>query len=475
VKAKLAPIAPPVFVALSFIFSRLWYIQAGLRFDQTPPRYFYQFIDPLLLKERLFESLWYLHSQPPLFNVFTGLLYQQFSPQSRVYQYLFLALGLAFSLILYRLGVRLGLNRWVSALLAIWFMVSPATVMYEHLYFYTYPVAFLLVLSALALNNFLATENFWWGLGFFSLVAGLCLIWALFHLLWMLAVVALVGVFYGDWRRLILISLLPLLVVTGWYAKNYALFGSFSASSWMGMNLSHVTFLSPLTPQSVREDLIEQGMLSNYPVVEAFRSTDDYREFMPIPPGRGIPVLDESFKSTEAVNFNHLFYIDLSRRMTEDAINFIRSRPDLYLASVRQGFSIYFHSSSDYLLLKDKPAPKLESWWDRVFYLQQSSYGEDPRTRWDVDPTYIGWGLVIVYAGALLYGLRSILVDKQLGYHTLAVLAFITFTIVYFTVMANFTDLGENNRFRFALDPLVLLLFGLLLQNSILRLWRRNT
>ena len=473
-KTKLASFAPPVFVALSFIVSRLWYSAAGLRFDNTPPRYFYQFIDPLLLKERLFESLWYLHSQPPLFNLFTGLLYQQFSPQSRIYQYLFLALGLVFSLALYWLGLRLGLNRWVSALLAGWFIVSPATVMYEHLYFYTYPVAFLLALSALALSKFLETENSWWGFGFFSLIASLCLTWALFHLVWMLAVIALVGVFYGDWRRLVLLSLLPVLIVTGWYAKNYYLFGSFGASSWMGMNLSHVTFLSPLTPASVRDELIEQGTLSPYPVVEAFRSTEDYRGFMPVPAPVGIPVLDESLKSTGAVNFNHTFYIDLSKRMTRDAINFIRSRPDLYLASVRQGFSIYFHSSSDYLLLKDKPAPGLESWWDRVFYLQQSSYGEDPRTRWDADPKYIGWGLVITYAAATLYGLRLILRDKQLNYGTLAVVAYITFTIIYFTIMANFTDLGENNRFRFALDPLVLLLFGALFQNFILHLWRKR-
>jgi hypothetical protein len=474
-KTKLASIAPPVFVALSFIVSRLLYIRAGLRFDNTPPRYFYQFIDPVLLKERLFESLWYLHSQPPLFNLFTGLLYQQFSPQSRIYHYLFLALGLVFSLVLYWLGLRLGLNRWVSALLAGWFIVSPATVLYEHLYFYTYPVAFLLVLSALALSKFLETDNFWWGVGFFSLIASLCLTWALFHLVWMLVVIALVGVFYGDWRRLILISLLPLLVVTGWYAKNYALFGSFGASSWMGMNLSHVTFLSPLTPEAVRDELIEQGTLSHYPVVEAFRSTEDYRGFMPVPPPVGISVLDESFKSTGAVNFNHTFYIDLSKRMTRDAFNFIRSRPDLYLTSVRQGFSIYFHSSSDYLLLKDKPAPGLETWWDRVFYLQQSRYGDDPRTRWDADPKTIGWGLVIAYAAATLYGLRLILRDKQLNYGTLAVVAYITLTIIYFSIMANFTDLGENNRFRFALDPLVLLLFGALLQNSLLHLRRKRT
>jgi hypothetical protein len=52
--------------------------------------------------------------------------------------------------------------------------------------------------------------------------------------------------------------------------------------------------------------------------------------------------------------------------------------------------------------------------------------------------------------------------------------AFMTFTILYFTAMANFLDLGENNRFRFIMDPLVLVLSGMFLQNIIVSAWRRT-
>lgn len=468
-RKKLASFAPAIFVTLSFAISRFLYIRAGLRFDNTPPRYYYQFIDPLLLKTRLVESVWNLHSQPPLFNFITGLLYQPFSPQSKIFQYLFLILGLLFSLALYWLGLRLGLNRWVSALLAVWFTVSPATILYENLYFYTYPVALILVLSALALGKFLESENFWWGLGFFSLIASLCLIWAVFHQVWMFAVVALVAVFYRNWRKLAAVSLIPFLLVIAWYVKNLLLFGSFAASSWVGMNLSHVTFLSPLTSQAVRDELVKQGELSAYPVTEAFRPIENYAGLISIPPPRGIPVLDEPLKSTEAVNFNHSSYIELSRIMLGDAMNFVRVRPDLYLASVKQGFFIYFHSSSDYLLLKDKPAPEIETWWDRVFYGQFSGYDGDYNNRWKGDPRYVGWWLVIAFAAATIYGIRLVITQNRSGRVRTALVAFMTFTIVYFTLMTNFLDLGENNRFRFTLDPLVLLLLGMLLQNFILQ------
>jgi len=474
VKTKLASIAPPAFVVFTFVLSRWLYLRSGLKFDNTPPRYYYQYIDPELLKNRLLESLWYLHGQPPLFNLITGLLYQFFSPQSKIYQFLFLALGLAFSLVIYWLGLRLRLWPWMSALLAAWFMVSPATVLYENLYFYTYLVAFLLVLSALLLGKFLETDRVWWGLGFGIGIACLCLTWAIFHLFWMIAVIVLVAVFHGNRKRLVLVSIIPVLLVSGWYAKNYFMFGSFGASSWAGMNLSHVTFLSPLTTQATRDDSIKHGNLSPYPVVEAFRSIDDYKGFMSVPPRRGIPVLDEPLKSTEAVNFNHIFYVALSERMAKDALAFIQSHPGLYLASVKQGLLVYFHSSSDYLLFKERPTLKLESWWDRIFYGQLRSYEGDTNNRWKNDPGYVGWWLVLSYLAATIYGLKISFSRDRYCRDLAGVVAFMTFTILYFTFMANFLDMGENNRFRFALDPLVLLLIGMLLQNFILYVQERR-
>jgi hypothetical protein len=221
----------------------------------------------------------------------------------------------------------------------------------------------------------------------------------------------------------------------------------------------------------VRDELIKTGQLRQYPVTEAFRAIEDYDGLIPIPSPRGIPVLDENIKSTEAINFNHTFYIPLSEVMLRDATHFIRIHPDLYLASVKQGLSIYFHSSSDYLLLKDKPTPQLETWWNRIFYGQFRDYQRDFNNRWKSDPRYLGWFLVIAYVAAIIYGVKVVVARNKSDRAFVVVIAFMTFTIIYFTIMANFFDLGENNRFRFTLDPLVLLLFGRLLQNSTHHFW----
>ena len=57
-----------------FILSRVFYHLIGIRFDATPLYWFYQFIDPQLLKLELFKSILYLHTQPPVFNLLLGLI-----------------------------------------------------------------------------------------------------------------------------------------------------------------------------------------------------------------------------------------------------------------------------------------------------------------------------------------------------------------------------------------------------------------
>lgn len=60
---------------LSFAISRLIYLLLlGLSFDERPLAVNLQYVDPLLLKNNLWESLYYLHSQPPGFNLFQGLI-----------------------------------------------------------------------------------------------------------------------------------------------------------------------------------------------------------------------------------------------------------------------------------------------------------------------------------------------------------------------------------------------------------------
>src|SRR4051794_34733179 len=107
--------AAPLGVALLFLLSRGFAYARGVRFDVTPLTQSWQFLDPLALKDNLAQSLFYLHAQPPPFNLFLGLGLKLGHPAAFFWG-TFLCLGLALHLGLYGMCRRLGVPRWGSVL-----------------------------------------------------------------------------------------------------------------------------------------------------------------------------------------------------------------------------------------------------------------------------------------------------------------------------------------------------------------------
>ena len=137
----------PVILGAIFIISRIIYSRAGLQFDADTITRTWHFIDIYLLKNDLWRSIFYLHTQPPLLNLLTGIGLQLF-PESyaSLFRGFFLLGGFLLTLALYFLGNRLGFPKYLSAILAAWFAISPATLVFENYYFYTYPTTILLTL-----------------------------------------------------------------------------------------------------------------------------------------------------------------------------------------------------------------------------------------------------------------------------------------------------------------------------------------
>ena len=143
---------PLAVIVAGFVVSRMGYYLAGVRFDADPLGRFWQFIDPELLRDRLFESLLYLHAQPPLFNLYLGVVIKLFPEHASVaFAASYLALGVTLAVTLYLLMAWMGVERLLAAALTLLFVVGPATVLYENWLFYTYPVTVLLCGAAVAL------------------------------------------------------------------------------------------------------------------------------------------------------------------------------------------------------------------------------------------------------------------------------------------------------------------------------------
>jgi hypothetical protein len=188
-------VGPLIAIVAGFVVSRVAYRIAGIRFDTTPLERFWQFVDPVLLQDRLVESLLHLHSQPPLFNLGLGLALKLLGEHATAaLAMVYVGLGLVLTIALHALLRSLGVGRVLSVILTLAFVASPPTVLYENWLFYTYPVATLLCAAAVVLRRFLRTGTFGSALGFFALLATVVLTRSLFHWVWY------VGSRRGTWR-----------------------------------------------------------------------------------------------------------------------------------------------------------------------------------------------------------------------------------------------------------------------------------
>src|ERR1700691_6368389 len=139
----------------SFLISRCAYYWMGVRFDAGTLPFYWQIIDPALLRDALWQSLLYSRTQPPGFHFYIGAMMHLFPGHSvAAFQATSLGLGLVLTVCLFLLLDRLRLNRPLALLITIVCVVSPVTVLYENWLFYEYPIAVLFCVSALFLHRY---------------------------------------------------------------------------------------------------------------------------------------------------------------------------------------------------------------------------------------------------------------------------------------------------------------------------------
>jgi hypothetical protein len=456
----------PAVLFLAFFVSRAFYDRLGFTFQTDAINDYWQMIDPLLLKTDLWRSLFYLHSQPPMLNLFTGLVLQFFpSAYQSVFHVAYFLAGLVLAWSVYRLGLAVELPASLSLTASILFTISPPVVLYEHWLFYTYPVAAALALSAFALYRFHHTQKFGWGLSFFSLLAFIALSWSLFHLIWLLVIFAALFFINPNRKIVFLAALIPLALVVGWYAKNYILFGEFTASTWAGMNLSHPTTMS--LPEQERLRMVKTGELSPFAQYPSFSGPQVYLPLLPDTPTTGLPILDAVKKSNGRSNFHNLVYVETGKYYRQDALRVILARPALYLRSIAQSFYIFFHSASDYDFLdyNRQRISAFETIWTRLFFGQWQMNETLEERLGNLSLRNTGWLILLTFIAALYGSIRYLWRQrKALDDSKNLLILFMGFNLLYLALAGNLFDLGENNRFRFVVDSFILLLFLLSLR-----------
>ncbi|MDP9388997.1 MAG: hypothetical protein M3Q48_14055 [Actinomycetota bacterium] len=469
-------------VALAFLLSRVAIGRAGVVFDQRPLNDAFQLLDRGLLRDDLLRSVAHLHSQPPLFNLFIGLGLQ-FPPRvsTPLFRGLYLAVGLGLALTLHAVLRRMRLRPAVAAGVAVAFTLSPSVFLYESWLHYDYPVTLMLALAVLALQRYEDGHRPRDAALFVGLLAALVLTRSVFHIVWFAAWVAVLVLHRrrADWRRVVAVAAVPALAVVGLHVHRLAQFGTFGSSTLLGMSVAKITTFQ--LPPAQRRALVARGELSRLALADPLAEVSVYRRFVPLPPRTGVKALDASRKGVYSdppthpgfrANFNHLIYVDVSKRYLADAVRTIRMRPGAYLQGVATAFNIYFRPASDFFTLYDnrQQVKPLDDLYNIVVHgvvsgREGSRHLPDPGVRYQQGPGRTAWFVLAAYVVAFVGGAVALWRARRRDGPAVVppiVLAFLWSTVVYVTAVSNLIEVGENNRFRLYADPLVIALIAAL-------------
>lgn len=451
------------YAALCFVGFHIFLFAMGVRFDLSPLGMFAHYADPELLRTRLLESCFYLHVQPPLYNLAVGIILKLFPGfETQAFYTLFLATGLALSLMLLTLMVRLRLSKKLSFTITLLFACSPSFVVYANLLLYTLQCAMLLVAAALLLHIFIEERRAWAGWCFFLSLFLLGGIRSMYHLVYYVAVAAGLLALVRPFRwRYAAMALIPGLLLFSFYVKSYVLFGQFTTMSFLGKS-PWIKTVGNL-PWDERVKLAKAGHISKVSLVERFWAIDYYPpEIRDVPGYETIPVLRQKTKSTGEVNYNHLSQIRISQCYMQDAMYVMLHYPKTFLCSTAWAVLTFY--SPNHL---DTPSLAwLNTCYDRAIYGKI----DIPLSRyipWLGASKHVPYVFLLVGLPALFaYGCWRVLRGREAGEK--GVLLFMLFTILYVSASSIILELAETNRYRFEVDPFHLVLLGLFLQAAVM-------
>ncbi len=439
------------------------------------------------MRDRLWETLFYSHTQPPGFNLVAGVLLKLFPNHfAAAAHILFLACGVVITLVSYRLMRNPGVRSPVAAGVTTLFVVSPGVVLFENFFMYEYPLLALLLLAALAWYELFRRPRMSAACGLFAALLALAFIRSIFHFGYLMLIAGVAWYLLREHRRMILTAAaLPLLLVFGLYFKNWILYGQFASSTWMGFNIYTIS-THQLTNDELA-DLIRQGKISGVEAVSTLGPLADYAAYLTPEPPRGIPVLDQAIDSTGRTNFNNIEYFQLHRIYLRDGKYILIHRPVAYLRSIVRAWFAYFLPTTDFPFFDSnrKAVRPFERWFNiavfgqfhearnRTELREMQQTGKSPLSIALYTGTFLIVGLPLLF----LYGGWQLVRRIQRGAWrapATLLLGFVLFHIAMVTALVNLLSCFENNRYRLPIDGFFAVLAALAVERLIRR-WNRTT
>lgn len=426
----------------------------------------YQLLDRIALEQEPLSSLWLLHSQPPLLNLGLAVALRVAAVLGTEPEIVaggaFFALG-ASSVLLAAWVVR-GLtgSAWSAGAAAGLLLLDPGFVHFQTQYFYTFPVAFLLLAVLAASLRHLRDGSAGSLVVVVLLLAAVALTRALFHPLWALAYLALLlasgraGPRRGGARTAAAASALLLVLLAAWPVKNWIVFGQLTMTSWVGQNLANDTPVDTGLVAFWRDGVEPPGLSSRS---EAMRARY----------GAAADVVTSAFKSDGSPNWNHLAVLEVCAPAGAEALRWRREHPTEWLWTSLQYYpawsrATYVHSHRGTISGPSGGPPTLHARWYRaVLYADLRPLLEGVLPEGSLDRFAIIGGRpvpltlygLLLFPAVLLAATAAVLARWREGRPQERAVLLGLYCIAWTLVVPCLTDGLEGNRMRYPTSNLV--------------------
>ena len=459
---------PARLLILLFTAAHLLVLALGGRFDADNLTSWMQIADIALLKSQLGTTLWYLHSQPPLFNLLIGLALR-LGDDGFLWAMGLLYAGVTLGGILafHALARDLTGRPRIALAVAAWLCIAPSVLLFSAKLYYDGLVPWMLTIAFWGLHRGIVGRRSGPMLFGFAMLAAVVLLRSMLHPILFVAVFAIfVALGRGQRGRIAAAAAAPAAAIGLLMLKNLLVFGTVGFSSWAPLNLGHTTV--DRLPMAEKRVLIAQGRMSRFAgLADGFSPPPVYLAMLPPAPPTGQPSLDALTKSSGEANWNHIVYTRIGRERARDALVALTVAPADFARVLVISLYHFHRPSSEFKGLERNLA--VIAGWERLanatIGLQPAAWfgrtGDPARPQAPLlQMSYAAW---LVTAGFL--GGAALLLGTLIGHarrRTLpppALAAPLALAMIggFVLLVSSSFDVWENNRAHYDIAPVFLL------------------
>lgn len=411
------------------------------------------FLDPVILKTNLLQGLYYLHAQPPMFNLFLGILLKldPYLSINFLAPAIYFCLGLFLCLGSFLLLKILGASEKLAFVGALAVMFFPSLIQSERWLEFFYPVTAGVLALALLVYYFVKTRRLSYFFWFFFIMAAMVLTWGFYHLLaWMIPLMVLAGLLVyklnlPNKKYYFLIMLVFFLLGSSIYVKNYIQYGMFTSSTWQGFN---ITGIIHYVKKPEIQALVDKKVVTPLALIPRLLGPSVYYNYYHLTPKSGNDALDNLYKSSGSINFNNWIYPLASKESQSNTLKILVRYPGRYFMSVANEAYVFFgfFQYREFDNFKNWGSARVHTTLDKILF-DITAYPL-PLVMCLLFVSVVYWLVKKLKMGV---NFKAEIPERQAEY---VLIVFIFIVIMYTFGLAICAESGEANFLRVSIDPL---------------------